>query len=68
CGNVDPTTFKFLAPEGYQEFRVDFCEKCKYYLKVIDNSKLKKPIPKGLEDIITIDLDIMANSAGLKRV
>ncbi|MEM3382825.1 MAG: formate dehydrogenase accessory protein FdhE [Nitrososphaerales archaeon] len=68
CGNIDPTTLKFLAPEDYPEFRVDFCEKCKHYLKVIDESKLKKPIPKGFEDIITIDLDIMANELGLKRV
>ncbi len=68
CGNVDPATLRFLSPEGYPEFRVDFCEKCKHYLKVIDEDKLKRPIPKGFEDIITIDLDIMANNAGLKRI
>lgn len=68
CGNIDPSTLKFLVPEDHPEFRVDFCEKCKHYLKVIDEEKLKKPIPKGLEDIMTIDLDIMANNAGLKRV
>ncbi|MGB9659744.1 MAG: formate dehydrogenase accessory protein FdhE [Nitrososphaerales archaeon] len=68
CGNTDPLTLKFLAPEGYPEFRVDFCEKCKHYLKVIDEEKLRRPIPKGLEDVITIDLDFMAKGAGLIRV
>ncbi|MCP8305347.1 MAG: formate dehydrogenase accessory protein FdhE [archaeon] len=67
CGNVDPYTLKFLAPEGHSEFRVDFCEKCKHYLKVIDENRLKSPIPRGLEDIMTIDLDLMAKRAGLIR-
>ncbi len=68
CWNVDPSTLRFLAPEGYPEFRVDFCEKCKHYLKVIDEDKLKRPIPKGLEDVITLGLDVMAKNAGLIRV
>ncbi len=68
CGNGDPVTLKFLAPEDYPEFRVDFCEKCKHYLKVIDEDKLRKHIPKGLEDIMTINLDLMAKNAGLVRV
>lgn len=68
CGNIDPLTLKFLVTEGHLEFRVDFCEKCKHYLKVIDEEKLKRPVPKGLEDIITIDLDFMAKNAGLIRI
>lgn len=67
CGNGDPATLKFLMPEGYPEFRVDYCEKCRHYLKVIDEDKLRKRIPKGLEDIMTIDLDLMAKDAGLVR-
>ncbi len=67
CGNGDPGTLKFLAPEEHPEFRVDFCEKCKHYLKVIDEDKLRKHIPKGLEDIMTINLDLMAKNAGLVR-
>ncbi|MCP8313714.1 MAG: formate dehydrogenase accessory protein FdhE [archaeon] len=68
CGNVDPTTLKFLAPEGHPELRVDFCEKCRHYLKVIDDDRLRSPIPRGLEDIMTLNLDFMAKSAGLIRV
>jgi formate dehydrogenase maturation protein FdhE len=68
CGNIDPLTLRFLAPEGRTEFRIDFCEKCQHYLKVIDEEKLRRPISKGLEDIITIDLDFLAKTAGLIRV
>lgn len=68
CGNGDPATLKFLAPEEHPEFRVDFCEKCMHYLKVIDEDKSGKHIPKGLEDIMTIDLDLMAKDAGLVRI
>ena len=68
CGNIDPLTLRFLAPEGRPEFRIDFCEKCKHYLKVMDEEKLKRPIPKGLEDVVTIDLDFLAKNAGLIRV
>jgi len=67
CDNVDPYTLKFLTPEGRPELRIDYCEKCKHYLKVIDNDKLKTPIPSGLEDIMTISLDLMAKDAGLVR-
>lgn len=67
CGNGDPGTLKFLAPQEHPEFRVDFCEKCRHYLKVIDEDRLKKPVPKGLEDIMTINLDLMAKDAGLVR-
>lgn len=67
CGNTDPPTLRFLRPEGSPEFRVDFCEKCKHYVKVIDEDRLKKPIPRGLEDILTLSLDLMAKDAGLMR-
>lgn len=67
CGNMDQNTLKFILPEESREFRIDFCEKCKYYIKVIDEDKLKTPIPRGLEDILTLDLDLMAKNAGLIR-
>ncbi len=68
CGNADPYTLGFLRSEESPEFRVDFCEKCKHYMKVIDEGRLKTPIPRGLEDILTISLDLMAKDAGLMRV
>jgi len=68
CGNVDPYTLKFLAPGEHPKLRVDFCEKCRHYVKVIHEDELNVPIPKGLEDIMTLDLDLMAKHAELVRV
>ncbi|NJD75825.1 MAG: formate dehydrogenase accessory protein FdhE [Candidatus Methanoperedens sp.] len=68
CGNTDPSTLKFLTLEDNPEFRVDYCEKCKHYLKVIDEDKSGRPVPESLEDIITIDLDMIAKDAGLVRI
>lgn len=68
CGNTEPDTLKFLAPSEHPEFRLDFCEKCRHYLKVIDEDRLKTHLPKGLEDIMTLELDFMAKNEGLVRV
>ena len=53
--------------EGKPEFQIDFCTKCNHYLKVIIENKLKEPIPKCIEDILTLNLDIEALNAGLIR-
>ncbi len=67
CGNNDPYTLGFLTQEGQRGLQIDFCEKCKNYLKVIDEDKLIKKIPQSLEDILTQRLDITAYKAGFKR-
>ena len=67
CENNDPYTLKFLALDEKPELRIDYCEKCKHYVKVIDENKLKAPIPKGLEDILTLGLDNIAKESGLIR-
>jgi FdhE protein len=65
CNNLDPNTLGFLAIENEPWFRIDYCEKCKHYLKVINDDKLKFSIPNGLEDLLTLSLDQIAKDAGL---
>ena len=67
CGNKDPYTLKFITVETNPEFKIDFCTKCNHYIKVLEETKLKTPIPKGLEDILTLNLDFLAKDAGLVR-
>ncbi len=67
CDNKDPYTLKFIEVEENPALKIDFCTKCKHYLKVIEEAKLKEPIPKGLEDILTLNLDFLAKDAGLAR-
>ncbi|UCE15913.1 MAG: formate dehydrogenase accessory protein FdhE [Candidatus Bathyarchaeota archaeon] len=67
CENKDPYTLKYLSIEAKPAFQIDFCTKCKHYIKVIDEAKLKETIPKGLEDILTLNLDYVAKNANLIR-
>lgn len=59
CGSTDPHTLGYLKPKDQSGLRVDFCENCRHYIKVIDRDKLKGEIPLGLEDILTQSLDKM---------
>jgi len=67
CGNRDPYTLKYLSIEAQPAYQIDFCEKCKHYVKVIDEAELKEPLPKGFEDVLTLDLDLVAKKAGFER-
>jgi len=67
CGNTDPYTLKYMFVKGKPEFQIDFCVKCKHYIKVVLEEKLKEPVPRGLEDLLTINLDLTAKGAGLVR-
>jgi FdhE protein len=63
CGNTEPYTLGYLKPRDKPWFKVDFCKKCKHYIKIIDGDKLKRKIPQGLEDILTHSLDRMIRKA-----
>ncbi len=67
CGNTDPYTLGYLKPKDQPWFRVDFCEKCKHYIKVIDGDRLKREIPRGLEDILTQNLDKLIRKASTEK-
>jgi formate dehydrogenase maturation protein FdhE len=67
CGNKDPYTLKSLVPDDHPAFRVDYCERCRHYTKVIIETRLKERIPAGLEDLLTYGLDLAAVNAGLVR-
>lgn len=67
CDNRDPYTLQYLHIDEKPAFRIDYCTQCHKYLKVINDDKLKEPIPRFLEDILTLDLDLYAQHAGLTR-
>lgn len=69
CGNKDPYSLGFITFEEHPEYELNYCEKCNHYIKDIYEERLSRRIPKGLEDLLTQELDIMAkaNELGLKR-
>jgi len=68
CGNRDPYTLYFLIDERNPAYKIDVCMKCRCYVKVIDEDLLQENIPKGLEDILTWELDKVAEYKGLARI
>lgn len=68
CGNEDHRSLGFLYMEGdKKQYRVEVCDKCKGYLKVISTFS---PTPSALlqvEDLATLRLDYIAQSHGYIR-
>lgn len=71
CGNEDHNTLRYFFTEGDSSleenpFRVDVCDKCKKYIKTIDERKLpENESPDfSLENTNTLYLDILAQKDG----
>ena len=69
CGNKEPNSLGFITFKEHPEYELNYCEKCNHYIKSIYEERLRKKIPKGLEDLLTQELDVLAegHELGLKR-
>jgi formate dehydrogenase accessory protein FdhE len=69
CGNEDHKTQHYLYAEGQRDtMRVEVCDACKGYIKVIASFS---PLPTELipiEDLATIHLDVLAQKQGYVRM
>ncbi len=68
CGDEQAGGQKFLAEEQ-GPYRIDLCEKCKRYIKTLDERKLvdSKEIIPSIEDLATMYLDMLAEKEGYER-
>jgi len=66
CENTEPKELGYFASEEEAGFRVDFCKKCKVYIKTLDMRVVESPAPLELENLITLHLDILAHEQGFK--
>ena len=66
CGNSEPKELGYFASEEEAGFRVDFCKKCKVYIKTLDMRVVESPAPLQLENLITLHLDILAHEQGFE--
>lgn len=68
CGNEDHRTLSILYNEDPRESnRVEACEKCKGYLKVITTFSQTPPESLQAEDLATLHLDYAAQKRGCIR-
>jgi FdhE protein len=68
CGNEDASLLGILFPEGRREnVRVDVCDKCHGYLKVVARFAPGSPEDLAVEDLSTLYLDCLAQERGYRR-
>jgi FdhE protein len=64
CGNEEHDSLAYFTVEGEERYRVDVCNVCKRYIKMVDFRELKREANLDVEDIATLHLDILANEEG----
>jgi FdhE protein len=68
CGNEDHKTLRYLYDERNREkTRIEACDKCKGYLKVISSFTPTPPEMLPVEDLATLPLDYIAAERGYQR-
>ena len=64
CGNEEQQSLAYFAIEGDERYRVDVCNECKRYIKIVDFRKGEQRADLDIEDIATLHLDMLANDEG----
>lgn len=64
CGNEEQHSLAFFTVEGEEQYRVDVCNKCRRYIKIVDLPKSSDEVNLDVEDIATLHLDMLAYEEG----
>jgi FdhE protein len=64
CGNEEQQTLAYFTIEEDSRYRVDVCNECKRYIKIVDFRDTKEKADMDVEDIATLHLDMLANDEG----
>ncbi|MBN1380811.1 MAG: formate dehydrogenase accessory protein FdhE [Deltaproteobacteria bacterium] len=64
CGNEEQQSLAYFTVETDERYRVDVCNECKRYIKIVDFRKTKEQANLDVEDIATLHLDMLANEEG----
>jgi len=64
CDNRSSDALTYLYSETEPEYRINLCEGCKQYLKVVDTRKLDRGFYPPLEQVASLHLDMLARDRG----
>jgi FdhE protein len=64
CGNEEQQTLAYFTIEEDDRYRVDVCNECKRYIKIVDFRNSREKPDLDVEDIATLHLDMLANDEG----
>jgi FdhE protein len=64
CGNEEQHALAYFTIEGDERYRVDVCNVCKRYIKMVDLRNSERETNLDVEDIATLHLDMLAYEEG----
>ncbi len=64
CEYAEPSKVRYFTADDDKTHRVECCDHCRHYLKVVDERAAGHPTNLSVEDIITAHLDILAREHG----
>ena len=64
CSNEEQQTLAYFTIEADERYRVDVCNACKRYIKIVDFREANRKADLDVEDIATLHLDMLANDEG----
>jgi len=67
CGNRDADKQHYFYHEEEKEYRMDLCDHCRRYLKLVDVRKLPREFYPRLEQVGSLHLDMKARENGYER-
>jgi FdhE protein len=67
CGTENPDDLRYFYGEDEDLYRVQVCDRCSGYLKVLDTRKGGLVEALAVEDILTAHLDLIAEEQGYER-
>lgn len=69
CGNTDQNSLAVLKTEDAGARWLEVCEKCKTYIKTVDERKLERDekVKPFIEETLTLYLDMLAEREGYER-
>lgn len=67
CSNQDSASMEYLYSEDEPEYRVNLCDGCQRYLKVVDTRKMNRRFYPPLEQVASLHLDLLAAEKGYRH-
>jgi FdhE protein len=67
CDNRHQESLGYLAIEQEPFHRIEYCEVCKRYFKLLDLREKMEPVLPALEEWTTLHLDMLAHQAGWQQ-
>ncbi|HOJ50956.1 MAG TPA: formate dehydrogenase accessory protein FdhE [Syntrophales bacterium] len=64
CGNEEQQSLAYFTVEDDERYRVDVCNECHRYIKIVDFRSTNEEANLDVEDIATLHLDLLANEEG----